>query len=239
MDWSLQYQTISDLSQKISQRSFIELAKAGKAYMKESPVLWCTECRTSIAQAELETRECETTFNYLNFATPLGDLVIATTRPELLAGCVCVFVHPDDSRMQGYIGKTARVPLYDLEIPILSDDTVSVDKGTGAVMCATFGDSTDIEWCQKHNLPYRRVILHDGTIDRDVALIGGMTVEAARAHMIRLLREGGYLAKQETIRHMIAVHERCGTAVELLPSRQWYIDVLTDKDKYQIGRAHV
>lgn len=232
VDWSLQYQTISDLSQKISQRSFIELAKAGKAYMKESPVLWCTECRTSIAQAELETRECETTFNYLNFATPLGDLVIATTRPELLAGCVCVFVHPDDSRMQGYIGKTARVPLYDLEIPILSDDTVSVDKGTGAVMCATFGDSTDIEWCQKHNLPYRRVILHDGTIDRDVALIGGMTVEAARAHMIRLLREGGYLAKQETIRHMIAVHERCGTAVELLPSRQWYIDVLTDKDKY-------
>ena len=147
VDWSLQYQTISDLSQKISQRSFIELAKAGKAYMKESPVLWCTECRTSIAQAELETRECETTFNYLNFATPLGDLVIATTRPELLAGCVCVFVHPDDSRMQGYIGKTARVPLYDLEIPILSDDTVSVDKGTGAVMCATFGDSTDIEWC--------------------------------------------------------------------------------------------
>ena len=107
-----------------------------------------------------------------------------------------------------------------------------MDKGTGAVMCATFGDSTDIEWCQKHNLPYRRVILHDGTIDRDVALIGGMTVEAARAHMIRLLREGGYLAKQETIRHMIAVHERCGTAVELLPSRQWYIDVLTDKDKY-------
>ena len=74
VDWSLQYQTISDLSQKISQRSFIELAKAGKAYMKESPVLWCTECRTSIAQAELETRECETTFNYLNFATPLGAL---------------------------------------------------------------------------------------------------------------------------------------------------------------------
>lgn len=232
VDWSLQYQTISDLSQKISQRSFIELAKSGKAYMKESPVLWCTECQTSIAQAELETKECATTFNYLNFGTPLGDLVIATTRPELLAGCVCVLVHPLDRRMQEYIGKTARVPLYDLEIPILSDDTVAMDKGTGAVMCATYGDSTDIEWCQKHDLPYKRVILPDGTIDCDVALIGGMTVAAARQHMIALLREGGYLVKQETIQHVVAVHERCGTAVELLPSKQWYIDVLTERDRY-------
>lgn len=232
VDWNLQYQTISDLSQKISQRSFIELAKNGKAYMRESPVLWCTECQTSIAQAELETKVCETTFNYLNFETPIGKLLIATTRPELLAGCVSVFVHPDDDRMQGFVGKTARVPLYDFEIPILSDDTVSMDKGTGAVMCATYGDSTDIEWCEKHNLPYKRVILPDGTIDCDVALIGGMKIAEARAHIIELLREGGHLVKQETIQHMIAIHERCGTAVELLPSKQWYIDVLTDKERY-------
>ncbi|MDE6054537.1 MAG: valine--tRNA ligase, partial [Lachnospiraceae bacterium] len=232
VDWNLQYQTISDLSQKISQKSFIELAKSEKAYMKESPVLWCTECQTSIAQAELETRECETTFNYLNFKTPIGDLLIATTRPELLAGCVCIFVHPDDSRMQKYVGKTASVPLYDFEIPILSDDTVSVDKGTGAVMCATFGDSTDIEWYQKHNLPYKNIILPDGTIHQDVAWIGGMTVTKARAHIIDLLCEKGHLVKQETIRHMIAIHERCGKTVEFIPSRQWYIDVMTDKEKY-------
>ena len=91
VDWNLQYQTISDLSQKISQKSFLELAKMQKAYMKESPVLWCTECQTSIAQAELETRECETIFHYLYFQTSLGKLLIATTRPELLAGCVCIF----------------------------------------------------------------------------------------------------------------------------------------------------
>lgn len=84
VDWSLQYQTVSDLAQKISQKTFIELARSRRAYMKESPVLWCTECRTSIAQAELETRECETAFNYLSFETPLGSLPIATTRPELL-----------------------------------------------------------------------------------------------------------------------------------------------------------
>lgn len=232
VDWNLQYQTISDLSQKISQKSFIELAKSGKAYMKESPVLWCTECRTSIAQAELETKECETTFNYLNFQTPSGDLLIATTRPELLAGCVCVFVHPDDAGLKQYIGKTARVPLYDFEVPILSDETVSMDKGTGAVMCATFGDSTDIEWYQKHNLPYKKIIMPDGTIQEDAALIGGMTIRKAREHIIALLREKGLLVKQETISHMIAIHERCGNAVELIPSKQWYIDVLTDKDKY-------
>ena len=232
VDWNLQYRTISDLSQKISQKSFIELAKDKKAYMKESPVLWCTECQTSIAQAELETKECETTFNYLNFKTTTGNLLIATTRPELLAGCVCIFVHPDDGRFKEYIGKTATVPMYDFEIPILTDESVSIDTGTGAVMCATFGDSTDVEWYQKYNLPYNKVIMPDGTINADVAFIGGMTITEARKHIIELLRENDLLVKQETITHMIAVHERCGTAVEFIPSRQWYIDVLSDKEKY-------
>ncbi|MCR5755098.1 MAG: valine--tRNA ligase [Acetatifactor sp.] len=232
VDWDLQYQTISDLSQRISQKSFLELAKNGKAYMKESPVLWCTECQTSIAQAELETRECETTFNYLNFETPKGSLLIATTRPELLAGCVCIFVHPDDERFKQYVGATAKVPLYGFDIPILTDESVATDKGTGAVMCATFGDSTDTEWCKKHHLPYKKIILQDGTIQPDIAHIGGMTVPKARAHVINLLKESGLLVKQESINHMVAIHERCGTAVEFIPSRQWYIDVLTEKERF-------
>ena len=232
VDWNLQYQTISDLSQKISQKSFLELAKQKKAYMKESPVLWCTECRTSIAQAELETKEYETTFNYLNFKTSLGNLLIATTRPELLAGCVCIFVHPDDIRYKEYVGKTATVPLYEFEIPILTDETVSMEKGTGAVMCATFGDAADLEWYQKHNLIYQKIIMPDGTIKDDVALIGGESIQKARKHIIELLREKNLLVKQETIRHMIAIHERCGTAVEFIPSKQWYIDVLSEKERF-------
>ena len=232
VDWSLQYQTVSDSSRKISQKSFIELAKSHKAYMKESPVLWCTECRTSIAQAELETRECETAFNYLSFETPLGGLPVATTRPELLAGCVCVFVHPGDARYQRYIGQQARVPLYDIQIPVLAEETVDTDKGTGAVMCATFGDSADMEWCQKHRLPYRKIILPDGRIREDIAFIGGMKVREARAHIIGLLQEKGLLQKQETLRHMVAIHERCGKDVEFIPSRQWYIDVLSEKEHF-------
>ena len=232
VDWDLQYQTISDLSQKISQRSFIELAKNKRAYMKESPVLWCTECRTSIAQAELETRECETTFNYLNFKTPLGDLLIATTRPELLAGCVCIFVHPDDERYRDYVGKKAVVPLYSYEIPVLTDENVSMDKGTGAVMCATFGDSTDIEWYQKYNLSYKKIILPDGTINSEVAFIGGLKIRQARERIIGLLREEGLLVKQEYMDHMVAIHERCGNDVEFIPSRQWYIDVLSERERF-------
>lgn len=232
VDWGLKYRTISDLSQKISQKTFIELARAGKAYMKESPVLWCTECQTSIAQAELETRECKTVFYYLNFETAHGALPVATTRPELLAGCVCVFVHPQDARYQSFVGATARVPLYDFEIPVLADETVSMEKGTGAVMCATYGDSTDTEWCRRHSLPYKKVILPDGRIHEETAYIGGLTIQEARARIAALLRERGLLEKEESLDHMVAIHERCGNTVEFIPSRQWYIDVLSEKERF-------
>ncbi len=232
VDWSLQYQTISDRAQKVSQQSFIELAKSHRAYMKESPVLWCTECRTSIAQAELETRECDTTFNYLSFETPLGSLPIATTRPELLAGCVCIFVHPEDARYRSFLGQQATVPLYGFQIPVLAEETVATDKGTGAVMCATFGDSADMEWYQKHNLPYKKIILPEGRIQEDVAFIGGMKIREARVHIIELLRDKGLLEKQEALCHMVAIHERCGKDVEFIPSRQWYIDVLSEKERF-------
>lgn len=232
VDWELQYQTISELSQKISQKSFIELAKKKKAYRKESPVLWCTECRTSIAQAELETKECETAFNYLNFPTPMGNILIATTRPELLSGCVCIFVHPEDERYKRYVGQKATVPLYDFEIPVLTDEAVSMEKGTGAVMCATFGDSADMEWYQKHGLPYKEIIKPDGTVNETVPFIGGMGIKEARNRVIELLREKELLVKQETIRHMVAVHERCGNDVEFILSNQWYIDVLSEKERF-------
>lgn len=232
VDWSLQYQTVSTLPQKISQKSFLELVKMNKAYRKESPILWCIECQTSIAQAELETKECETTFHYLNFHTSIGDLLIATTRPELLYGCVSIFVHPDDTRYQDFIGKNAMVPLYDFEIPILPDEAVSMEKGTGAVMCATFGDTADMEWFKKHHLPYKETILQNGRMKNDIRYIGGMKTKKARERIIELLLEKGLLVKQETIVHSVAIHERCGTEIEIIPSNQWYIDVLSEKEKF-------
>jgi valyl-tRNA synthetase len=232
VDWSLQYETINPMAMRISQKSFIRLLKEGKAYMKESPVLWCTECRTSIAQAELDTADKETTFNYIKFRTGEEDLIVATTRPELLYGCVCLFVNPEDDRYKRYIGKKAAVPLYDYEIPIMADPGVDIEKGTGIVMCATFGDSTDVRWYETHGLPYRKVILPDGTIDAEVPLIGGMKVKAARRHIIELIKCKGLLDKEEAITHTVAVHERCGKEIEIIPSRQWYIDILSRKEDF-------
>ncbi len=200
--------------------------------MKESPVLWCTECQTSIAQAELETIEKETTFNYVNFQVGEEKLLVATTRPELLYGCVCLFVNPKDDRYIKYIGKNATVPLYDYEIPVLADEKASIDKGSGVVMCATFGDSTDVEWYETHKLPYRKVILPDGTIGESVPLIGGLKVLAARKHIINLLSENGFLIDSENITHTVSVHERCGKEIEIIPSKQWYIDILTNKELF-------
>ncbi len=228
-DWNLQYSTVSPRVQKLSQKSFIELAKAGRAYIKESPVLWCTECQTSIAQAELESKEIDSTFNYIPFRCGDDVIEIATTRPELLFGVVCVFVNPEDVRYKKFIGKKVTVPLYEFEVPVIGDDKAAIEKGTGAVMCATFGDVTDMEWIEQYKLPYKNVILANGNIAEEVPFIGGLYVKKARKEIIKLLQEKGLLLKSEPIKHMVSVHERCGTEVEIIPSKQWYIDVLTHK----------
>lgn len=232
VDWSLQYETINPIVQKISQKAFLDMARTGKAYIKESPVLWCTTCQTSIAQAELETKDCETTFNYIPFFTEGEELMVATTRPELLYGCVCLFINPEDERYKKYIGKNALVPLYNYEIPILSDEKVSREKGTGIVMCATFGDTTDAEWYEKHRLPYRRVIEANGKISEDVPFIGGAAVIKGREKIIELLKERGLLRKSEIITHTVSTHERCGKPIEIIPSKQWYIDILSERERY-------
>jgi valyl-tRNA synthetase len=232
VDWDLQYETISPGSQKISQASFLDLARKGKAYIREMPVLWCTTCQTSIAQAELETAEKESGFNYIIFMVGEERLSVATTRPELLYGVVALFVNPLDDRYAKRIGGKAVVPLYDYEVPILGDEKVSLEKGTGVVMCATFGDTADLEWFNSHGLSYRKVICTDGSIAEEVPLIGGKKVQEARELIITRLRETGLLEKSESIVHTTAVHERCSKAIEIIPSRQWYIDILSHKQEF-------
>ena len=208
------------------------LLSYGRAATKESPVLWCCECQTSIAQAELDTADIEGKFNYIPFFVDGKPIEVATTRPELLYACACLFVNPNDGRYQKYIGKSAVVPLYDYEIPILTDEKVGIDKGTGVVMCATFGDSTDAEWFAEHSLPYRRVIMPNGNIADDVPFIGGLSVAAARKETVRLLDARGLLFKSETITHAVGTHERCGKPIEIIPSRQWYIDILSERERF-------
>lgn len=233
-DWSLQYETISPLAQRISQRSFIDLYRKGKAYMKESPVLWCPECRTSIAQAELDTLEKDTTFYTLTFALfgSSETLAIATTRPELLSSCLAIFVHPEDSRAKALLGQMAIVPLYGQQVPILADETVDPDKGTGLVMCCSYGDATDVAWIDTHGLTPKHVITPSGFFTDDTPIIGGLSIAKARQAIISALHDGGHIIGEQPLSHRIGIHERCGKPTEFLSSKQWYIDILTDKTRY-------
>ena len=233
-DWDIHYKTVSPSTIKISQLSFLDLVDKGHCYHKESPALWCNECLTSIAQAELETKTIKTTFNYINFKTVEDGEVftIATTRPELLPAIVCVFVNPNDDEHNHLIGKTAHIPVIDVEVPIMADEKVAIDKGTGVVMCCTFGDQTDIEWWKKYNLPLKYIFTDDGRIIDDVPNYGGLKIKEARKRIIEDLQNGGFIVKIEELEHDVQTHERCGKEVEYSVMKQWFIDTMNHKEDF-------
>lgn len=237
-DWDIRYKTVSPQTIKISQKSFLDLVEKGHCYHKESPALWCNECLTSIAQAELETKTIKTTFNYIKFKTVETNeqFTIATTRPELLPAIVSVFVNPDDEKNTHLIGKTAYVPLLNIEVPIMADEKVAIDKGTGLVMCCTFGDQTDIEWWKKYNLPLKYIFTDDGKIIDSIPKYGGLKIKDAREQIINDLKNAGYIEKIEELEHEVQTHERCGREVEYSVLKQWFIDTMNHKkDFLRIG----
>jgi len=234
-DWDHEYSTISPKARKTSQKSFIDLYRKKKVYFSEAPALWCPECQTAIAQAELETKEFPSLFNYLRFYIDGEDgsyVEIATTRPELLAACQCIFIHPDDEKNKHLLGKHIRVPLFDFTVPVLEDDMVDPEKGSGVVMCCTFGDLTDLEWYKKHNLIFKEAILQNGTMSNICGKYAGMGILEARKAMIGDLKEQGYMIRQEELVHNVATHERCGTPMEITIKKQWFIDILSNKKDY-------
>ena len=238
-DWSMHYKTVSPSTIKISQASFLDLIEKGHCYHKESPALWCNECLTSIAQAELETKTIKTTFNYVNFETVEDGekFTIATTRPELLPAIVSVFVNPNDEEHKHLIDKTAHIPVIDVEVPIMADEKVAIDKGTGIVMCCTFGDGTDIEWWKKYNLPLKYIFTDDGRIIDSIPNYGGMKIKEARGKIVEDLQEAGYIVKIEELEHEVQTHERCGREVEYTVMNQWFIDIMNHKEDFlRIGK---
>lgn len=233
-DWSLLYHTVSPESQRVSQKSFLDLYKKNKVYYAQSPALWCTKCQTAIAQSELESEERDSTFNYLKFFIEGGDeyVEIATTRPELLCACDCVFVNPKDDKRAYLIGKKVKVPLYDLYVPVLSDDKVELDKGTGVVMCCTFGDQTDTQWYKKYKLELKVAIDDFGKMTALSGKYEGQKIKEARLNIIEDLKSAGLMIKQEAIKHQVSVHERCGTEMEIKLKNQWFIKTLDEKQKW-------
>jgi len=225
-DWEMGYSTINEHSRKVSQWSFLDLYRKNRVYRKDAPAMWCPECQTGISQVEAQDKEIETTFNDVIFKVDGRDLVIATTRPELLPACVAVFYHPSDLKYKKLKGKMAKVPLFNFEIPIMEDKRVDREKGTGIVMCCTFGDQTDMEWQKAYNLLIKEAISREGKMTGIAGKYKGMTIKDARKEIIEDLKKHGLLRKQEKIIHTVNVHERCGVEIEFVRSKQWFVRYL-------------
>ncbi len=246
VDWNLEYQTINPLSCKISQMSFLDLIEKGQIYRDSQPMLWDSVDQTALAQAEIEDREKVTFMNDILFSLENGDkITIATTRPELLPACVSVFFHPEDKRYNYLEGQFAFTPLFNVKVPLLADDMVDPEKGTGLVMCCTFGDQTDIAWWRKHKLPTNIIISKQGRIEniqfdnscankikaeQFAAQLTGLTVTAARSKIIELLKKEGLLVNQVQKLQTVKCAERSGAPLEILTTPQWFIKTIIHKE---------
>jgi len=232
-DFDKTYSTIGKKEQKISQESFVRLFKKDHLYLKNEPALYCTSCRTSVAQAELDDKEVATTFNDVQFSTKAGEkIVIATTRPELLPSCVAVLYNPNDTRYQHLADQTAIVPIFGNEVPFIADEAVQIEKGSGLVMCCTFGDKTDIEWFKKFKFPYKQSVGFDGRWVENTGPLAGLKVHEAREKILELLAAENLLLNKKNINHNVNVHERCKNEIEYVVLPQWFIKVVNNKEKF-------
>lgn len=265
VDWAQQYDTISPEVLKLSQESFIDMMNNSHVERRLQPMLWDPVDQTAIAQAEVEEKEQASHMNHITFFVDEDkkangsreEVIIATTRPELLAACVAVFYHPEDARYQKLKGKHAITPLFGVKVPFLADEMVQQEKGTGLVMCCTFGDETDIGWWRGHKLTTRMILNkygkicnleHVGKTHPDTGeawpsvqaaprlaqfaeMLNGKKATDARMLMIAQLQEYQLLIKQDPITHAVKCAERSGATLELLPTHQWFVKVLDKKEE--------
>ena len=243
IDWDNTYRTIEPQVQRVSQLSFVDLYEQGKEYRQRAPAIWCPECETAISQVETEDDEQDSHFHDIAFDVVDADsagqdeFTISTTRPELLPACVAVFVHPDDEDNQNLVGEEAHIPLFGHEVPIIADERVDMETGSGIVMSCTFGDQTDIEWYQAHDLDLRVAIDESGHMTDVAGEYEGMAADDAGEAIVADLDDAGALLDRRAITHTVNVHERCGTGVEFLVADQWYVELLDSTDEYlEAGR---
>jgi valyl-tRNA synthetase len=243
VDWDHTYTTIGPKATKASQRGFLRLVHRDLCHRAESPTLWDVDMRTSVAQAELADRELPGAYHLLAFTGPDGTpLRIDTTRPELLPACVAVVAHPDDERYQPLFGQRATTPLFGVSVPIVAHELADPEKGTGAAMICTFGDTTDVTWWRELSLPVRAIVQRDGrlrpltwgepgweTTDPAAAQaaydeLAGKTVKQAQARIVELLQEAGVLEGEiRPITHAVKFWENGTRPLEIVTSQQWFI----------------
>ena len=226
-DWSREYVTMTPQYKEKTQLSFLKMFREGLIYRAVHPVNWCPRCETAIAFAEVDYHENETYLNYLEFAASdgKGSVPIATTRPELLAACVAVVVHPNDKRYQHLVGEKVTVPLFSREVEIISDREVDPNFGTGAVMICTFGDKTDVSWVNRYKLDIIEAIDEQGKMKEVCGDYAGLSLSECKEQIVKDLEKDDLLTKKLQIKQNIGLCWRCKTPIEILVKKQWFVSV--------------
>ncbi len=252
VDWDLTYTTVGPRAQKVSQAAFLKLIEKDEIYSAEAPTLWDVDFATAVSQAELEDREIEGAFHKVRFYREEGDseVVIETTRPELIPAVVALVANPEDDRYKPLFGTFVYSPLFGTRIPVVAHELAEPDKGSGIAMVCTFGDLTDVLWWRELGLDLRLIVGRDGRLlqpewgsrgwesrDTDLAKanysqITGKPIRRAREIIVNLLDEQGHLVEQpRKITHPVKFYEKGDKPLEVVASRQWFIRTLDHKEK--------
>lgn len=224
-DWDRLRFTMDEGCNKAVVEVFCRLYEEGSIYQGERIINWCPHCNTSISDAEVEFEEQEGSFWHIRYPLKDGNgwLEIATTRPETLLGDTAVAVNPDDERYKDMVGKLLVLPLVGREIPIIADEYVDREFGTGAVKITPAHDPNDFEVGRRHALPAVNILNGDATINENGGRYAGMDRYEARRAIVADLEAGGYLVGIEPHVHNVGTCYRCGTTVEPWLSKQWFV----------------
>ena len=224
-DWDRLRFTMDEGCSKAVRHVFVKLYEEGLIYRGERIINWCPHCKTAISDAEVIFEEKQGSFWHLRY--PLADgsgyIQLATTRPETMLGDTAVAVHPEDERYKHLVGKNVILPLVNKEIPIVADEYVEMDFGTGVVKITPAHDPNDFEVGRRHNLPVINVMNEDGSINENGGKYAGLSGMEARKQIVKDLEEGGYLIKVEPLKHNVGTCQRCHTVVEPRVSTQWFV----------------
>jgi valyl-tRNA synthetase len=227
------YFTDSDSYRAMTQATFIDLWDKGMVYEDVRINNYCPGCRTTLADAEIDYAELPSVFSDVKFRVKKTgeEIIISTTRPELIATCAMIIFNPEDDRYKHLEGRTAITPLFGKEVPIKSHPYADKEKGTGIMMMCSFGDQTDIRFFREQNLPQVIAINQDGTMNENASFLKGMKIKEAREALLKMLREKSLLVSQKKILHRTPVCERSKDPIEFIEMKEFYLRQVEFKEK--------
>lgn len=227
VDWTRERFTMDEGLSKAVLEAFIQLYEQGLIYRGEYLVNWCPESQSAVSDLEVENKEVDG--NLWHFRYPLSDnsgyLEVATTRPETMLGDTGVAVNPNDERYKHLVGKTLTLPIMNRQIPIIADELVDPEFGTGCVKVTPAHDPNDFEMGKRHNLPFINIMNKDGTLNENAGDFAGQKRFDARKNVVKRLEEEGFLVKIENYKHSVPYSDRGKVPVEPLLSTQWFVKI--------------